>query len=91
MQRSQLERQLLFNDLVNSFTRAIATGAIQPRHGKVIFVHYGRLGKMCDMACAKALMEFIRDLGLYEQQAELVTSIVIDSVRDVSCPYLSSN
>lgn len=38
---------------------------------------------MWDLA-RKALMERIRDLRSYEQQGELVTSIVIESLHDVS-------
>ena len=65
----------------------VIVGAIHPKHGKVVFVHYGRLGKMADLSSARALMEFVRDLGLYDKQGEMVVGVVVESLRDVSLSY----
>lgn len=81
--RTLLEREYLFVDVITTFLRAIRVGTIAVQHGAVLLSHYGRLGASFD-ACAKVIVDMIKEEGLSKSNGELVVSVATKSLQEVS-------
>ena len=81
--RTSLEREYLFVDVITTFLRAIRVGTIAVQHGAVLLSHYGRLGASFD-ACAKVIVDMIKEEGLSKGNGELVVNVATKSLQEVS-------
>ncbi|RXW15379.1 hypothetical protein EST38_g10469 [Candolleomyces aberdarensis] len=79
--RTLLEREYLFVDVITTFLRAIRVGTIAVQHGAVLLSHYGRLGASFD-ACAKVIVDMIKEEGLSKNNGELVVNVATKSLQE---------
>jgi hypothetical protein len=51
--------------------------------------HYGRLGPAYD-ACTRALIEVLRDDGMYQGNGAVVADVIVRSIKEVRIPIDAS-
>ncbi|KAA1471951.1 hypothetical protein DENSPDRAFT_148019 [Dentipellis sp. KUC8613] len=85
--RSRLEREYMFLSVITTFLRAIRAGAINARHSAVLLSYYGRLGPAVDL-CSKAIVEVLRDEGMYKDNGDVVVAVVTQALRDAFTSFL---
>ncbi|TFK75680.1 hypothetical protein BDN72DRAFT_450080 [Pluteus cervinus] len=79
--RAHLEQEYLFLDVISTFLRGIRAGAVHVKHGSVLLAHYGRLGPTFD-ACAKVIIDVLREEGMYNNEGDLVVSVVTNTLQE---------
>lgn len=82
LSRSLLENEHAFISVVNCFLRAIATGAISPRHSATLLTYHGLLGNQFDH-CLSTLVSVLREEGMFKNNGELVATVVNEALRQV--------
>lgn len=82
-QRNALEREYEFNSIVGTFIRSIRARVIGVRHAGIVLAHYGRLDTTFD-ACAKTIVDALREEGLLNLKGETVVSVGVQAIREVS-------
>ncbi len=80
--RVLLETEHAFISVTNYFLRAIATGAISPRHSSTLLAYYGLLGSQFDH-CLSSLVAILREEGMFKKNGELVATVVNEALRQV--------
>lgn len=81
--RSRLEKEYVFIGVMATFLRAICANVIHVRHGAIFLAHYGRLGPTFD-TCSKAIVDVLRDEGMYKNNGEVVATVVTQALQEVS-------
>ncbi|KAI0316231.1 hypothetical protein OF83DRAFT_1276961 [Amylostereum chailletii] len=85
--RSQLEKEYAFMEVVSTFLRAIRAGALHVQHSASLLVHHGRLGPSFDV-CLKVIVDILREEGMYNEQGDVVTTVVTNALREAFTLYL---
>lgn len=85
MPRTRLEREYVLNSLLATFIRAIRVGVVNPLHSAVVLAHYDRLGSGFDTNI-KVVIDFLRDLGMFRSEGQVVAEVVGRALQEVSQP-----
>lgn len=80
--QGELEREYEFIAIISTFLRAIRSGTIHVSHAAVMLSHYGTLGMTFD-SCCKAVVEVLRDEGMYNDNASAVSHVVVTALEEV--------
>jgi hypothetical protein len=77
------QQEYTFFKLITAFMHGIFTGAIGLRHSSALLAHYGRLDITYDY-CVKALIDVLRDEGMYKDNGTQVAEVIFQAVTEVS-------
>jgi hypothetical protein len=84
-----LQQEYMFFKLITAFMHGIYTGAINIRHSSALLAHYGRLDITYDH-CVKALIDVLRDEGMYKDNGTQVAEVIIQAITEVSQVFFLS-
>lgn len=82
LSRTRLEREYVLNSLLATFIRALRVGVLNAGHCAVVLAQYGRFGMGFD-STIKVVIEFLRDLGMFKEQGQLVFEIIVRAMQEV--------
>lgn len=85
--QARLEREYTVVSVISTLLRGFRVGVIDMRHAHVVLAHYGRLEHSID-TCGRAIIEMLREEGIYNGRGDAVVSIVIQSLKDVRCQLM---
>lgn len=60
---------------------------LNPSHGAVVLAHFDRLGSGFD-ATIKVIIDFLRDIGMFQGQGEVVADVIVRALQEVCCLFL---